>query len=102
MTINFLLILFLQAEHNLGWDNAFIRKLEVKVGIQRKRSRVLKQMSSDIFAIYGILHMSAILINSQGSENIKHTRVHDFTPISAYTNYNLLPGIWTPRLGCST
>ena len=64
MTVDLLLIFFLQAEDNLGWDNALVRKLEVEVGIQRERCCIFEQMGRDIFAIHGVLHVAAILVDS--------------------------------------
>ena len=93
MTVDLLLVLFLQTKDDLGGDDALVGKLEVQIRIQRERGRVFEQMGSDILAIHRVLHVSPILIDSEGSENVEHTGMHDLAPIGTYADYHFLPRI---------
>lgn len=89
MTVNFLLIFLLHAEDDLGWDDAFIRILEVQIWVQAKRSGVFEQMGGDFFVVNKVLHVRPRLIHSQESETVEDTRVDFLSPISNDADYYL-------------
>lgn len=89
MTVNLLLIFLLHAEYDLGWDDAFIRILEVQIWVQAKRRGVFEQMGGDFFVINEVLHVRPRLIHSQKSETVEDTRMNFLSPVSDDADYYL-------------
>lgn len=65
MAINLLLILLLHAKYDLRGHDAFIRVLEMQVGIKSKGSGVLEQMCRHFLFVDFVLHVVSWLVNAQ-------------------------------------
>lgn len=70
MTVDFLLILLLHAKQDLGWDDAFVRVLELYVRVQGKARGILKQMGGDGFVVDHIFHVVSGLVYAKKGENV--------------------------------
>jgi hypothetical protein len=79
MTVDFLLILFLEAKQNLGGNNSCVRVFKMKIRIKRKSRGIFEKMCCDINFIDFAHHVVARLVYAKQSEAIQNSRV-DFIP----------------------
>ena len=57
MAVYLLLVLLLQAEEYLRWDDTFVRVPKMHVGIQSKRCGIFKEMGCDGLVVDHVLHV---------------------------------------------
>jgi hypothetical protein len=89
VTVDLLLILFLETEDYLGRYYTLVWILEVQIGINCKRGGILEQMCRNFLSVDTPLHMVSWLINAQKSQTVKYPAMYLLPPIGYYTDNNL-------------
>ena len=76
VAIDLLLISFLHAENNLRRHDALVGILEVQIGVNSKRRRVLEQVSGNRLVVNNVSHVPTRLIHAKKRQAIENAWVY--------------------------
>jgi len=81
MTVDLFLISFLHTEDDLRRHNALVGILEVQIGVDCKRRRILEQVCGDWPMIDNVSHVTTWLIHAEEGQDIENTWMYSSTTV---------------------